>query len=284
MLEDFGVQFGARINAVLVRVRSLVPARSRMAVTRVEPWWRDAVRRRQLIQAASLLGLGGVIFFFVLAGMAWVMRPDALPVKRVEVTGSFAGVQRAELAAVASDVARGNFFMADLAKARRQFAGLPWVDSVAVRRVWPDVLQVAVTEHESFARWADGGLVNVRGQLFFPDEKTYPKGMPVFSGPVGTAKLVADQYRKAVTQIKSLGVQIVEFGMDERHAWSFRLDNGMVIVLGQQHVDTRIARFVRAYPRALAPYSNVITRVDLRYPNGFAVKWKSPANVAGASS
>lgn len=255
-----------------------------MAVTRVEPWWRDSVRRRQLIQAAALLGLGGVIFFFVLVGMAWIMRPDALPVKRVEVTGSFAGIKRSELAAVAGDVARGNFFMADLAEARRQFAGLPWVDAVAVRRVWPDVLQVAVTEHESFARWAGGGLVNVRGQLFFPDEKTYPKGMPVFSGPAGSAKLVTDQYRKAVAQVKLLGVHIVEIEMDARHAWSFRLDSGMVVVLGQQHVEARLARFVRAYSRAIAPFSNVIARVDMRYPNGFAVKWKSPAGVVDASS
>ena len=84
--------------------------------------------------------------------------------------------------------------------------------------------------------------------------------------------------------MKLLGVHIVEIEMDARHAWSFRLDSGMVIVLGQQQVETRLARFVRAYPRAMAPFSNLIARVDMRYPNGFAVKWKSTAGVVDTSS
>lgn len=269
---------------VLFNVRAFASTRARMAVVRSEPWWKDSVRRRQLMLAGVLMALGGVVFVIALMGMAWILRPEALPVKRVDVTGSFAGVQQSELAAIASDVARGNFFMADLAEARRQFARLPWVDSVAVRRVWPDVLKVAVTEHRPFARWVGGGLVNVRGQLFFPDERTYPVGIPVLSGPPGSATTVTNQYRKVAEQVSVLGLRLDELSMDSRQAWRIRLSNGIEVMLGQQSVDARLARFVRAYPRAIAPHSASVARIDLRYPNGFAVKWRAPLAPADETS
>jgi len=53
------------------------------------------------------------------------------------------------------------------------------------------------------------------------------------------------------------------------------LDNGMALMLGRQEKShERLLRFVRSYNRVLAARAEQIEQVDLRYTNGFAVRWK----------
>jgi hypothetical protein len=47
--------------------------------------------------------------------------------------------------------------------------------------------------------------------------------------------------------------------------------------LGRRQIDERFMRFVRTALPALAPHSNDVNYVDMRYSNGFAVGWKNSA-------
>jgi cell division septal protein FtsQ len=49
--------------------------------------------------------------------------------------------------------------------------------------------------------------------------------------------------------------------------------NGIEINLGREDFTERLQRFVDIYPRILASQSDKIAVVDLRYTNGFAVRW-----------
>lgn len=53
-----------------------------------------------------------------------------------------------------------------LQNAQDAIARLPWVESAQVRKRWPDVLEVHVTEHKPFARWGADRMLSEQGRLF----------------------------------------------------------------------------------------------------------------------
>jgi cell division protein FtsQ len=77
---------------------------------------------------------------------------------------------------------------------------------------------------------------------------------------------------------KGLGLVIDELHQDARRAWHLKLSNGMSVELGRKDPLQRLARFIGVYPAILASTTAaVIEQVDLRYSNGFALRWTQPA-------
>lgn len=219
----------------------------------------------------SLLGLGG-----------WrLAQPDTLPILAVQVKGEFRYLDKAALHAALSEPASGGFFNVDVRAVKQAAESLPWVDRASVRRVWPDSLRVSVQEQEPLARWrqADGTtmLVNVRGELFAPPAVTAESlaRMPLFYAPENVAEVVAVRYQRLASTLAPLGLSVRELGFDQRRAWHLQLSNGLQLLLGRGGDEALLDRFVTAWPLALAAHVEAIERVDLRYTNGFAVRWKA---------
>lgn len=231
-------------------------------------------RHRFGIIAVSLLGLT------LAAAAAWgfmeLRDPTTLPLKAVHIEGAFTHVTTASLQRVIASASSGGFLYADVAALRRAALGVPWVQSVSVRRVWPDTLYVTVTEHTPVARWGKHGLLSSNGKVFSPQVSSYPPGLPELRGPDGTQAAVLAQYRSMSTLIAPLQLHIKHLELDERRAWHLGLDNGIELLLGRTDSTAHLQRFVRVYP-SLAALPNVIERVDLRYHNGLAVRWASAA-------
>lgn len=215
----------------------------------------------------------------------YLMRPGVLPFTRLMVEGEFIHVTRVEIRDAVTPVAAAGFFASDMDAVKGAVLELPWVQWVAVRREWPDTLHLRIIEQHAVAQWngGEGGLINEHGQLFHPDSKTYPTTLPVLSGPVGTAPQVASLYGQLARQLGMVNLNVKSVLLDARRAWSLDLDNGIKFVLGRNFEPHRVQRFIRAYPRALAPRMQQIEQVDLRYPNGFSVRWKDEAGVRSLS-
>ncbi len=188
--------------------------------------------------------------------------------RQIKVNGA-RHVTREQVNLVVYQHLRGNFFSADLDSARAAFTKLPWVRSASVRRHWPDALEVTLEEHKPLARWGDEGLLNTYGEVF---QAATAQPLPLLSGPPGSEKEVAQRYADFSRILLPLHHRPVEVDLSARRAWSIRLDDGMNIALGREHMDTRLASFVALYPRTLANVATPVTYVDLRYPNGFAVR------------
>src|SRR6266850_2971665 len=64
--------------------------------------------------------------------------------------------------------------------------------------------------------------------------------------------------------------------LSSRLAWQLRLSNGLAVQLGRDsdkdRVDERLARLVSVYPQTLGESRHRPDYVDLRYPNGFALR------------
>src|SRR5262249_69241 len=138
-----------------------------------------------------------------------------------------------------------------------------------VRRHWPDRLEVTLEEHVPLARWGNRALVNVHGEVF---EGAYDGALPVFNGPAGTAKEMAIQYEYFRSRLAPIGQPPAQLRIAPRRAGQVKLESGLTLELGREQIEKRLARFVAAYERTAVKLGRRIDYVDLRYPNGFAVR------------
>jgi cell division protein FtsQ len=227
--------------------------------------WDDAGKLRG---AANLLF--GVAAALAIYGAAhFIVHLPVFPLREVQVTGEATHLTQEQVREVINRELRGNFFTVDLAKVRAGFEKLPWVRSVNVRRHWPDRLEVAMEEHRPLARWGSTALVNAQGEVF---EAAINSILPVFTGPEDMAPEVVERHAQFDATLEPLGRKVVQIRVSARRAWQLRLDDGMVIELGRENLESRLAAFVAAYGRAFGPASPAPAYVDLRYSNGFAVK------------
>jgi cell division protein FtsQ len=212
---------------------------------------------------------GAAALLIVYACILYAVHLPAFPLREIRVIGDVGHVTNEQVAAVIARELRGNFFTVDLAQAREAFEKLPWVRKVNVRRQWPDRLEVAVEEHEPLARWGSTALVNAHGEVF---EAAISSTLPVFFGPEGTATEVVVRYAEFERLLAPIGRKVVLITLSARRAWQLRLDDGMVLQLGRENLEARLAGFVSAYPRTVATLPQPPSHVDLRYSNGFAVR------------
>jgi cell division protein FtsQ len=207
------------------------------------------------------------------AALQLLLRSALFPLREMIVRGDLAHTSRAEIEQAAQGRVGGNFFAVDLAQVRASLEALPWVRRVEVRRVWPDRLEATLEEHVALARWAAGGLVNVQGERYAGASAAL---LPQFSGPPGSEPEVARRYRRFVEILAPLAAAPERVVLSPRYAWRLRLDDGLAIELGRDApsdpVEARLARLVAAWPLTLARMPVKHEHVDLRYPNGFALR------------
>ncbi|MDD5383307.1 MAG: cell division protein FtsQ/DivIB [Gallionella sp.] len=214
-----------------------------------------------------------LIVFSVLAvlyGAAYYMvhLPGLFPLHSVRLSAAPQRVVAEEVLVVARNEVRGNFFTVDIERLRQLLEKLPWVRSVNIRREFPDRLVVQLEEHRVLARWNNSTLVNMQGEVFSADSEQV---LPGFIGQVGDSVEVAQRYGEFSRQLAALNLHVVQLALSPRHAWQLRLSNGMVLELGREEMQQRLARFVTVYPYSLAAQAGSARYVDMRYRNGFAV-------------
>jgi cell division protein FtsQ len=227
---------------------------------------------RQLNAAAGFLtALALIVFAIALAQL--LLRSPLFPLREIRVTGSLAHTTRAQIEEATRGRVTGNFFAVELAEVRAALEALPWVRRVQVRRVWPDRLEAALEEHVALAHWDASGLVNQQGERF---AGTSDAALPLFAGPAGSEAELARRYRRFREILAPLGAAPERVVVSARRAWLLRLDDGLTIALGRDAADdpveARLARLVAAYPESLGRLGRRVEHVDLRYPNGFALR------------
>jgi cell division protein FtsQ len=228
-------------------------------------------RGRVIVRRTGLLLLLGAVAAGVSWGVAQLRDPQLLPVRVVRIDGSLHHLQRAALEQAVASRLHGGFFTVDVAAVQEAVGRLPWVDRTRVRLIWPGTLQVTVEEQVPLVRWQKSRLLNQRGEVFDPAGSEPAAGLPLLSGPDGSEREVLGRYRDVQARLQPLGREVQELRLDARRSWTLQLDDGLVIRLGNKEVEARLTRFFRVYPR-LQQMDTRLQEMDLRYPNGFAVR------------
>ncbi|QSA95922.1 cell division protein FtsQ/DivIB [Methylococcus sp. EFPC2] len=232
------------------------------------PWWFRA---------------GAVLTLVLLSWSAWQWRPRPeapwFPLRYVRVEGGLQYLDVEKLHAALASAARGGYFSLDLAEVEGAVRAFAWVDTVSVARVWPDTLVVSVSEHTPVARWGDKALLNERGERFNPPDVSGFAALPAIYGPEGMERVLLDELKSLNKRLENKGLSVAMLELSKRRAYSIKLNNELDILFGRQDPASALDRLLDLAPRLGENRLPQLQRVDLRYPNGFAVVWK-PAQEA----
>ncbi|WP_016835718.1 cell division protein FtsQ/DivIB [Herbaspirillum lusitanum] len=242
--------------------------------------WQDV----KMLNATTNALLALVALALLASGLWWLAQRPMFTLRTIRVEGvaeeQLRRVNPLTIRASAVPRIKGNFFTADLDAVRAAFESVPWVRKAMVRREWPNKLIVTLEEHRALGTWGDDGrLLSVKGDVFTANlaEAEDDGDLLEFDGPVGSEKEVVarfDQFRDWFAPIK---LEPESVALSNRYAWTVKLDNGLTVELGRAESDAtlkeRIARLVSVYPQLVDRLQGKkIENVDMRYPNGLALK------------
>lgn len=232
-----------------------------------------------------VIGAGVVLLAALVPwGTGQVLSAMDRQVMAIDIAGDLVGESRVALQRSAGQWVGRSFFATDLSDVKDRLEQRPWVESAAVKRVWPDRLAIEVREKKPLAYWSDGRLVSRSGEVFAPPNPEVAGKLPLLSGP---DERVMDVIRMARTMSETLTEHRLGFAglsLEQRGAWTLTLTNGIEVVLGRDQVTERFERFVTVYQERLASRATEVKRIDARYSNGVAVKWKADAAASGKNT
>lgn len=225
----------------------------------------------------------GVTRTLLAAGLLAGITAAALPlagdvfarqVLSVRVAGEFQHVSRETLeASVRRKLDAGGFFAVDVDALRRATLVHPWVREATVRRVWPDSIHIAVLERVAVARWNDDALIESDASLFRPAQGVAGRTLAQLEGPPDSHPRVLEIYKRLATQLGTLAGGVQRVSLSARGQWEVAFANGLILVPRMPLDVAALAQFARTLPRILGERFPYADRIDLRYANGFAVRW-----------
>jgi len=159
-----------------------------------------------------------------------------------------------------------------VADARAKLEAIPWIAEATVRKLYPDRLQITVTEREPFALWQQQGKIKViaaDGTVLA--EKVEPRlaslSFVVGNGAAVRARdflAVLDKYPAIRDQVRA-SIYVAE------RRWNLRLKNGVDVRLPEADIEAALATLVRL-DREKGLLSRDITAVDLRLADRLTVR------------
>lgn len=221
--------------------------------------------------------IGALLFLAAIGGVLWIylgmVKLDRWPIRWLEVDGAFERVSAQQVRKTAAPLVDGSFFAVDPEAVATEVEKLPWVNDVVVQKRWPDTVQLFVTEYVPVAHWIDGQLIATNGDTFTVPGTEGLQGLPRLEGPGDAVEQVIEAWLEFNDTLLPTGQEIRRIRLDRRGAWTLDLSGGTKVEMGREAAPARLERMAASWSalRRLEGVSPLT--VDLRYANGFAVRW-----------
>lgn len=220
------------------------------------------------IKKFTVIIYGFIFLLSIFVVIQFLARVD-LPIKQISIIGEYQHIDKEQVDLIANEYIEGNFFSINLDQTRHAFKKLAWVREIAIRKKFPDTLEVTIEEHKPIARWGRVGLVNSYGEIF---NAASQEELPSF---IGYETFVKEMTLKFMEMNKILSKELMQVGtitLSERLSWEVITDNQVRVILGKDNIIKKLNLFTNNYQNILAGLKNRIEYVDLRYKDGFSVK------------
>jgi cell division protein FtsQ len=214
-----------------------------------------------------------------------VARTTFLRLERIEV-GELKRLTREEVIGLAGVKPGDDLLSLRLRRIGEQLAKNPWVEKVRVRRYFPHVLAIEVTEREPVAVVNMGYLyyLDKNGEIFKPLNEGDRLDYPVLTGfteedlgkdPAGSREMLK-RARDLIALLTSRTAfrmeDVSEIHCDKGYGFTLFLANGGVPVkLGNDAFDEKLNRLARIY-QDLQPQMASLVYIDLDYNDKIIVK------------
>jgi cell division protein FtsQ len=242
--------------------------------------------------AATVLIIGGSLAFGAVRGqhvpavIDWLK--DARDVAANSVGFRIAAISlsgqkevgRDEILTTAGVTGHASLLFLDADAARVRLMANPWIADAAVLKLYPDRLQISITERQAFALWQKDGHVNViaaDGTVLEPYVEDRYLGLPLVVGR-GAARQAKD-FLTFLDRYPDIRGMLRASVMVAERRWNLRLTNGIDVRLPESDVRGALDRLM-ALDRDKKLLSRDITMIDLRLPDRVTVRLSDTAAAA----
>lgn len=203
------------------------------------------------------------------------------PLRQIDLQAELDRVELRDIQSVVAAHAGKGFFALSLVELRQALAALPWVQSVEVRKRWPDTVAVRLLEYQPYAIWADRAVVSRAGHVFTVPGVAELDDLPRLWGPDERVAEVVNFHAESAAALARVGLVLRQTWLLPRGSWQLELDGGTELALGRDQVQERLQRFTSTIAPVLRGRPDErLRRADLRYPNGYALVWAEPEPAA----
>lgn len=172
----------------------------------------------------------------------------------------------------------------DVQDARERIASLPWIENVAVRKIYPATLEVKIQERTPFAIWQHGArlsLIETDGKVIAPFAGSRHASLPLVVGQ--GADKAAEEFLAQVAAFPAIAARVRGYVRVADRRWSLRLDNGVTVKLPEHGVDAALAELAGLDAREKL-LSRDILAVDMRLSDRLIVRMSPDAAAARAAA
>ncbi len=195
-------------------------------------------------------------------------------ISQVRVEGEYRRIDRFEIEQLLSPFLGHSVGRDEMDVIAKLLKDLPWVKNVLIQRSWrDDTLVLTIQERKAVAYWGGQALLDKSGAVFRP-RLTDNDNLPIFDAAAGREKHLLDFYRQLTDWLAPAGLRIIHLREDRSRTYTVQLEDAPRLILGRHLFKRRIERFLAAYRAGFVDYMHRVACIDLRYLDGFAVRWK----------
>jgi cell division protein FtsQ len=186
-------------------------------------------------------------------------------------------VSRDRILMAAGVTERSSLLFLDVETARARLLAIPWIAEATIRKLYPDRLQITVTEREPFALWQLAGNVSVissDGTVITPFHDPQFADLPLIVGQGAGVK--AREFLALLDRHPEIRDAVSASILVAERRWNLRLKSGVDVKLPETDVEQALDRLARLdHDRQLL--SRDITVVDLRLSDRVTVRLSEEA-------
>jgi cell division protein FtsQ len=223
----------------------------------------------QLTIIISLLAL-----LLVVAMMSGLIQSDRWRITQLEVAAEYKRITPEQLRLMVAKTPERSFFRLNAEQVKNNIEAMPWVRYAHVVKQWPDTLKITLKEHQAVAIWNEDELLNESGQVFQVEVVNQLRALPKIFGQSEDSQATLERFNRFNQLLQPVGFEISEARVNQRGSWELILRNGLQVVLGAEKHEARIVRLAETWDELLAASDRLPERVDLRYSNGYVVRWR----------
>ena len=199
---------------------------------------------------------------------------DRYPIQQIQIVGELNNVDKGVLKAALTPYVSENFFTVELDKVRETAESLTWIDYADAKKEWPNTLVVELQERIPVANWGKKHFLSKKGEIFLAESVQPKANLPTFIGREEQAAVIAERYRMMQAILNDIDLSIVQLKMADRVSWQAQLNNGLVLVVDENNSLEKLKRLTTLFPLFSEQQKQQLLKIDLRYDNGLAIKWK----------
>lgn len=241
----------------------------------------DTIERSEPRRRLPLVA-GFVLFLMTVLGIDHVIRSGYFTIQKVVIDSPLLVISQGSIERETWRKISGNYLNVDLKTIETALENQPGVYQAVVRRVWPDTLSISVIETQVIAEYRqfDQSEEKVERQFINLPPQNGFSFRPLLRGPERYQAIVVDTFHEIFSLLAIVNLEPRSLSVGHSGQWELELrlpdlksENTFRVYLGRDQIVEKIERFVLSFEAASSHKAGLISKVDMRYDNGFAVQW-----------